>query len=62
MRFEFDYDLDTDQITIVYDNVCVLKVDFDDERPVFRNFDKLPDDETEQLLKKFCRDVHAMLA
>ena len=45
MTFEFDYNTDTDEITIVYDGACVLKSMFDGERVVFKNFEKLKDDE-----------------
>ncbi len=62
MTFEFDYDIDAEQITIVYDGSCVLKVNFDGEKPVFKNFEKLKDEEVENLLKTFCKNVHAVLA
>jgi hypothetical protein len=61
MRFEFDYDTDTDQITIVYDGVFVLKVDFDGERPIYRNFDKLQDEEIEAVLKNLCKAAYGVL-
>lgn len=61
MRFEFDYDTDTDQITIVYDGVFVLKVDFDGERPIFRNFERLQDEEIETVLKNLCRAAYGVL-
>ena len=62
MTFEFDYNTDTDQITIVYDGSCVLKVDFDGERPIFHNFDKVDDEDMEQLLKNLCRSAYDVLA
>jgi hypothetical protein len=62
MTFEFEYDTETDQITIVYDGSCILKVDFDDERPVFRNFDKIGDEEIENVLKSLCRAAHNALS
>jgi hypothetical protein len=61
MRFEFDYDADTDQITIVYDGVFVLKADFDGDRPIFRNFEKLQDEEIETMLKNLCRAAYEAL-
>jgi hypothetical protein len=62
MTFEFDYNTDTDQITIVYDGSCVLKVDFDGERPTFHNFDRVDDEEMEHLLKNLCRAAYEVLA
>jgi len=62
MTFEFDYDPDTDQITIVYDGSCVLKVDFDGERPIFRNFDKVQDEEIENMLRNLCKAAYNVLA
>jgi hypothetical protein len=62
MTFEFDYNSDTDQITIVYDGSCILKVDFDGERPIFRNFDKIQDEEIENMLKNLCRSAYNLLA
>ena len=62
MTFEFDYNTDTDQITIVYDGSCVLKVDFDGERPIFHNFDRVDDEDMEHLLKNLCRAAYDVLA
>jgi hypothetical protein len=61
MTFEFEYNTDTDQITIVYDGSCVLKVDFDGERPIFRNFNKIQDEEIELMLKNLCRNAYNVL-
>jgi hypothetical protein len=62
MTFEFDYNLDTDEITIVYDGSCVLKAEFDGERPTFRNFDKVKDEDVENMLKNLCRAAYNLLA
>ena len=62
MTFEFDYDTETDQITIVYDGQFVLKADFDGERPIFRNFDKVNDEGVELMLKNLCRASYSLLA
>jgi len=62
MTFEFDYDQNTDQITIVYDGSYVLKADFDGERISFKNFDKLQDEEIENILKNLCRATYNLLA
>jgi len=61
MTFEFDYNTDTDEITIVYDGTCVLKVSYDGERTTFRNFEKLKDEEIELLLKNLCRATYDVL-
>ena len=57
MTFEFDYNTDTEQITIVYDGSSVLKASYDADKFVFSNFDKIGDDEMEVLLKSFCKAV-----
>jgi hypothetical protein len=62
MTFEFDYDQETDQITIIYDGSFTLKVDFDGEKPTFRNFDKIGDDEIENMLRNLCRTAYTVLA
>jgi hypothetical protein len=62
MTFEFDYDTATDRITIVYDGAFVLTVDFDGEKPSFKNFDKLDDEEIEIMLKNLCRAAYNALA
>jgi hypothetical protein len=62
MTFEFDYNTETEQITIVYDGSFVLSADFDGERPVFKNFDKIQDEEIEQILKSLCKNMYGALA
>ena len=62
MTFEFDYNTDTDRITIVYDGSCVLTADYDGERAVFHNFNKVEDEAVAKLLKAFCKDVYGLLA
>lgn len=61
MRFEFDYDTDTDQITIIYDGVCVLKADFDGDRITFKNFERLQDEDVESMLKTLCKSAYNIL-
>jgi hypothetical protein len=62
MTFEFDYNTETDQITIVYDGSYVLKADFDGERISFKNFDKVQDEAIENILKNLCRAAYNVLA
>ena len=61
MTFEFDYNTDTDEITIVYDGTCVLKSSYDGEKIKFKNFEKLKDEEVELLLKNLCRATYDVL-
>lgn len=61
MTFEFDYNSDTEQISITYDASCVLRVEFDGETPTFHNFEKIDDEDVEKLLKTFCRQVYNVL-
>ena len=60
MTFEFEYDEETEQITITYDSSLVLKASFNEGKPVFKNFSKIDDEEIENLLKKLCKDIHAL--
>jgi len=62
MTFEFDYDTATDQITIVYDSAFVLTVEFDGEKPKFKNFDKIDDEDIENMLRNLCRNAYSVLA
>ena len=62
MTFEFDYNTETDQITIVYDGVYTLSADFDGERVIFRNFSKIQDEDIENMLKSLCRSAFNLLS
>ena len=62
MTFEFDYNDDTDKITITYDGTCVLTASFDGERPKFTGFEKLDDETLEIFFKGLCRSARALLA
>lgn len=62
MTFEFDYNMETDRITIVYDGSCVLTADHDGEQTVFHNFDKVDDEAVAKVLKNLCREVYGILA
>lgn len=62
MTFEFDYNSDTEQITIVYDGSFILTASFDGEKPQFKNFDKIDDEEIEIILKNLCKNVYNVLA
>jgi hypothetical protein len=62
MTFEFDYNTETEQITIVYDGSFVLNAQFDSEKPVFKNFDKIQDEEIEHILKSLCKNMYSALA
>lgn len=57
MRFEFEYDIEIDKITIVYDGAFTLTAHYDGSQVVFKNFDKLEDDELEGILKTLCRSA-----
>lgn len=60
MTFEFEYDNEAEQMTIIYDSSIVLKVFFDEGKPAYKNFNKIQDEEVENLLKKLCKDVYAL--
>lgn len=62
MRFEFDYDIETDQITIVYDGAFTLTANYDGEEVTFKHFDRLDDEQLEQILKNLCRSAFGVLA
>lgn len=62
MTFEFDYNTDTDRITIVYDGSCVVTADYDGERVIFHHFDKIDDENVEKILKNLCKDFFNAIA
>jgi hypothetical protein len=62
MTFEFDYNDDTDRITITYDGSHVLTADFDGEKVSFKNFDRVEDEGVEMMLKTLCRSAYNVLA
>ena len=57
MRFEFDYDIEIDQITIVYDGAFTLTASYDGSQVSFKNFDRLDDEDLENILKTFARQL-----
>ena len=57
MRFEFDYDIETDQITIIYDGVFSLSASYDGTEITFTNFERINDDLVESALKNLCRSM-----
>jgi hypothetical protein len=61
MNFEFDYNTDTEQITIVYDGSCVITATFDGDKTHFKGFDKVDDEEVIKILKSLCKDVFTAL-
>jgi hypothetical protein len=61
MIFEFDYNTDAEQITIVYEGSCVLIASFDGEKLVFKNFDRVNDDDIENMLKNLCKAAFEVL-
>lgn len=62
MRFEFDYDIEIDQITIVYDGAFTLTASYDGSQVSFKNFDRLDDEELENILKNLCRSAFSALS
>lgn len=57
MTFEFDYNTDTEQITIVYEGSSVLKASYTADKLVCSNFDRIGDEEVEAILKNFCKAI-----
>jgi len=62
MTFEFDYNTDTDEITIFYDGSFVVSAEYDGEVVTFHNFSKIEDEAIAKLLKSFCREVYKVVA
>ena len=62
MRFEFDYDIEIDQITIVYDGAFTLTASYDGSQVSFKNFDRLDDEDLENILKNLCRSAFNALS
>lgn len=57
MTFEFNYDLDAEEINIVYDNCIYMKADIDNGKIRYFNFGKIEDEEVEKLLKDLCKQT-----
>jgi hypothetical protein len=62
MRFEFDYDIEIDQITIVYDGAFTLTASYDGSQVSFKNFDRLDDEDLENILKNLCKSAFSALS
>lgn len=62
MTFEFDYNMDIDQITIVYDGAYVLTADYDGEVVHYHNFDRVEDETLAKILKTLCKETFKALA
>jgi len=62
MTFEFDYNTDTDHITIVYDSSLVLTADYDGETIHYHNFDRVDDETLAKILKTLCKETFKALA
>jgi hypothetical protein len=54
MTFEFNYDTETEEIHIIYENYVALKATQEDGYCAFYNFEKIEDAEVEAILKKLC--------
>ena len=61
MTFEFDYNANTEQITIFYDGSVVVKAEFDGECVSFKGFDKIDDEAVESMLKNLCKEAFNIL-
>jgi len=60
MTFEFTYDTETEEIHIIYDNSVALKASQENGYCTFYNFEKIDDEEIENVLKKLCVQAYSI--
>jgi hypothetical protein len=61
MTFEFNYDPESEEISIIYDNYAPLKVYQDNGKLRYLNFEKIEDEDIENLLKNLCKNTFDVL-
>jgi len=61
MTFEFNYDPESEEISIIYDNYASLKADKDGGKIRYFNFEKVEDEDIEILLKGLCKQTFEIL-
>jgi len=62
VTFEFTYDDEAEEITIIYDNSTILKASSEDGDASFRHFSKIDDEDVEHILKNLCKQVLKLYA
>ena len=61
MNFEFNYDPESEEICIIYDNYATLRAYQDNGRMKYQNFHHVDDEDIEDLLKNLCKQTFDML-
>jgi hypothetical protein len=61
MTFEFNYDPESEEISIIYDNYAPLKAYVDNGKLRFFHFEKIEDEDIENLLKNLCKHTFDVL-
>lgn len=61
MTFEFNYDAESEEISIIYDNYAPLKSYIDNGKIHFLGFEKIEDEDIENLLKNLCKHTFNVL-
>ena len=54
MTFEFDYDTESEEIHITFDNCITMRAFQQNGKIVYVNFSNVDDEDIEELLKNFC--------
>jgi hypothetical protein len=61
MNFEFNYDPESEEISITYDNSITLRAYQQSGKIIFVNFDRVDDPDIEDLLKNVCKNTYSLL-
>jgi hypothetical protein len=61
MTFEFNYDPESEEISIIYDNYASLKAYVDNGKIRYFNFAAIEDEDIENLLKNLCKHTFDVL-
>jgi hypothetical protein len=61
MNFDFNYDPESEEIGITFDNSVTLRAYQQNGKIIFVNFDRIDDADVEDLLKNLCKATFDML-
>ena len=61
MTFEFNYDIESEEIHITFDNCVTVRAFQKSGKVVFVNFSNIDDEDIEELLKNLCIATFDML-
>lgn len=61
MNFEFNYDPESEEIHIIFDNCISLRAVQENGKIVYTNFNRIDDEDIEKLLKTLCVQTFMVL-